>query len=39
MRLYAGADLHANNHQLGILDENGKRVFQKRLANDPGIIL
>jgi hypothetical protein len=28
-------DLHSSNTYLGIRDENGKRVFEKKLANDP----
>jgi transposase len=39
MRLYAGSDLHSNNSYFGIEDENGKRVFQKKLANDPELIV
>jgi transposase len=35
MRLYAGSDLHSSNSYFGIEDENGKRVFQRKLANDP----
>lgn len=34
MKLYSGIDLHANNHLLTIIDEEDKRVFQKRLPND-----
>jgi len=36
MRLYAGSDLHSN---LGIIDEDGKRVFKKKLSNDREVIL
>jgi transposase len=39
MRLYAGCDLHSSNTYLGIRDENGKRVFEKKLANDPEVIV
>lgn len=39
MRLYVGLDLHSSNTYLGIKDENGKRVFKKKLLNDPEIIL
>ena len=38
-RLYAGTDLHSNNNFLGIIDEQGKKIFKKRLANDPGVVL
>jgi len=39
MRLYLGIDLHSSNSYLGIIDETGKRVFKKKLPNDPEIIL
>jgi len=39
MRLYAGSDLHSSNSYCGIEDENDKRVFQKKLANDPELIV
>ncbi|MCG2721691.1 MAG: hypothetical protein L6290_06720 [Thermodesulfovibrionales bacterium] len=35
MRLYAAFDLHSNNSYLGIVDENGKRTFKRRLRNEP----
>lgn len=38
MRLYAAFDLHSSNSYLGISDENGKRVFKKKLPNDPARI-
>ncbi len=38
-RLYAGTDLHSNNNFLGIMDEKGKRIFKKRLSNDPREVL
>jgi len=37
-QLYVGSDLHGNNNLLGIIDERGKRVFKKRLANDSELI-
>ncbi len=37
--LYAGCDLHGNSNFFGIMDEQGKRVFKKKLANDLGLIL
>jgi transposase len=37
--LYAGDDLHGNNNLLGIIDEQGKRIFKKRLPNDRQLIL
>ncbi len=39
MRLYAGCDLHSSNTYLGIVDEDGKRVFKKKLSNDHEVIL
>ncbi|HWR73640.1 MAG TPA: IS110 family transposase [Nitrospirota bacterium] len=39
MRLYTAFDLHSNNSYLGIVDENGKRVFKRKLANDPVLIM
>lgn len=39
MKLYAGFDLHSNNSYLGIIDENGKRVFKRKLRNDPELIV
>ena len=38
-RLYAGSDLHGNNNLIGIVDEEGKRIFKKRLPNEPQVIL
>src|SRR5574340_1174141 len=39
MKLYTAFDLHSNNSYLGIVDENGKRVYKKKLQNDPSIII
>ena len=36
--LYAGSDLHGNNNLLGLIDGQGKRVFNKKLPNDPQLI-
>jgi transposase len=36
--LYAGCDLHGNSNFFGIIDEQGKRVFKKKLPNDLGLI-
>jgi len=38
MKLYTAFDLHSNNSYLGIIDENGKRIFKKKLRNDPAMI-
>ncbi|HET6461277.1 MAG TPA: IS110 family transposase [Syntrophales bacterium] len=32
-------DLHSSNSYLGIIDETGKRVFKRKLPNDPEMIL
>ena len=37
--LYAGSDLHSNNNFLGIMDGEGKKIFKKRLSNDPRVVL
>jgi transposase len=34
MKLYAGIDLHSNNHYLGIINEEDKVVFRSKLNND-----
>jgi transposase len=39
MKLYAGIDLHSISNYLAIIDEQDKRVYQKRLANQPDVIL
>jgi len=36
--LYAGSDLHGNNNLVGIIDGEGKKVFKKRLPNDPQVV-
>jgi transposase len=33
-QLYAGCDLHGNSNFIGIVDGEGKRVFNKKLSND-----
>ena len=32
-------NLHSSNTYLGIIDEDGKRVFKKKLSNDREVIL
>ncbi len=32
MQLYTGIDLHSSNSYLAIIDENGKRVFKKKVT-------
>lgn len=39
MKLYSGFDLHSNNCYLGIIDESGKRIFKRKLDNEPELIL
>jgi transposase len=39
MKLYSAADLHSNNHFLTIIDEQDKRVLEKRLPNDLAVTL
>ena len=39
MKLYTGFDLHSSNNYLAIVDEKGKRVYKKKLQNDPDCIL
>ena len=34
MKLYGGIDLHSNNHMVTIIDEEDRRVFERRLGND-----
>ena len=34
MRLYAGIDLHSTNNYIGIIDEQDRRVYKKKLPND-----
>jgi transposase len=33
-QLYAGCDLHGNSNFVGIVDEQGKRIFRRKLGND-----
>jgi transposase len=39
MKLYSAADLHSNNHFLTIIDEQDRRILEKRLPNDLAITL
>jgi transposase len=34
MKHYGGIDLHSNNHYLGILDEEDRKVLKKKLPNE-----
>lgn len=39
MKLYAGIDLHSNNNFIGILSEQDKEVYKKKLPNDLEVII
>jgi transposase len=39
MKLYCGIDLHSNNSYLGVLDEQDRVVYRRRLRNDLRLIL
>ena len=39
MKLYSAADLHSNNHFLTVIDEQDKRILEKRLPNDLAVTL
>ena len=39
MQLYAGLDLHSRNTYIGIMDQEFKRVFSKRVVNKLPVIL
>jgi transposase len=39
MELYAGIDLHSNNNCLAVIDDQDKRLYQKRLPNQPDVVL
>ena len=39
MELYGAFDLHSSNNYLGIIDSNDKRIYKKKLPNDPQTIL
>ena len=34
MGTYAGIDLHSSNNYIGIMDQDHKRLFGRRLPND-----
>jgi transposase len=39
MQLYAGLDLHSRNTYIGIMDQEFKRIFNKRVSNSLPLIL
>ncbi len=34
MTLYCGIDLHSNNHVVVVIDDNDKRLEERRIDND-----
>ena len=38
MELYAGIDLHSNNHVLAVLDAQGRVVLDRRLSNELEVV-
>jgi transposase len=38
-KLYVGIDLHGNNNFIGILDGQGRKTFNTKLNNIPGVVL
>lgn len=39
MALYTGFDLHSTNTYAGVIDGSGKRIWKKKLRNEPSLIL
>ena len=39
MQLYAGIDLHSTSNHVGIINSQDRRVYRKKLANAPDLIL
>lgn len=39
MTLYCGIDLHSNNHVVVVIDDNDKRLYERRLPNDLAVTL
>lgn len=39
MKLYAAFDLHSSNSYVAVIDEEGKPLLSKKLANEPALIL
>ena len=38
-QLYTGIDPHSNNSHLGIIDQEDKRIYHKKLPNQKDVIL
>lgn len=39
MGLYGGLDVHSSNTRVGVMEGDGRRVYERRLANDAGQIV
>lgn len=39
MKLYGAFDLHSSNNYLSVIDEQGKRVMEKKMSNDAEVIV
>jgi len=39
MKAYAGIDLHSSNNYLGIINDNDKRLYGRRISNDLNRVL
>lgn len=39
MKTYVGIDLHSSNSYIGIIDQDRKKLFEKRFSNNPDDIL
>lgn len=39
MQLYSGMDLHSTNSVLAVVDQDGRRVYRRRLANELATVL
>ena len=39
MKAYAGIDLHSSNNYLGIINDDDKRLYGKRIPNDLNRVL
>jgi hypothetical protein len=39
MSHYCGIDLHSNNHVVVVIDEEDRRLYERRLVNDLSLTL
>jgi hypothetical protein len=37
MKTYAGIDLHSSNNYIGVMDQNQKRIFGRKMPNDMSV--